>query len=190
MRFIGWLMVLAGVVLTARPLAQDPFQGVPVEPRPSEYVHWDASAFAGFKKDLTARLGKGEGIWGTPFVVLNALPRADHRPHDVQIIHRAGYTQPEIHARKWDLYVVLDGAGTVLVGGTRTNYTAGRPHEGQQPQLEGARELRVAKGDIVHVPARVWHQVRVEPGGSITYALINITSSPDPRGHSVRPSGR
>ena len=174
MRLFCTLLVLASLVLASKLVAQDPFQGIAVEPRPSEYILWDAKAFAGFKSELAGRLRAGEGIWGTPFVFANALPRAAHRRHDVQVIHRAGYTQPEIHANKWDIFVVLDGAGTALIGGERVNWIAGRPPEGQKPQLRGAREFRVTEGDIVHVPARVWHQVQVEPGASITYALINV----------------
>ena len=44
----------------------------------------------------------------------------------------------------------------------------------QRPRLDGAREFPLVKGDILHVPARVWHQVVTEPGESITYALINV----------------
>jgi ribosomal protein L16 Arg81 hydroxylase len=44
----------------------------------------------------------------------------------------------------------------------------------QRPRLDGAREFALTKGDILHVPARVWHQVVTEPSGSITYALINV----------------
>ena len=29
-------------------------------------------------------------------------------------------------------------------------------------------------GDMLHVPARSWHQVLTEEGESITYALINV----------------
>ena len=32
---------------------------------------------------------------------------------------REGYTQPEIHELEWDLYMILDGSGTLLVGGER-----------------------------------------------------------------------
>lgn len=163
------------VLLTPSNLrAQDPFGDVPVEPRPSEYLLWDAESFATFKQELEADLRAGNGIWDTPFVVSAALPRADHRPHDIQIIHRAGYTQPEIHATKWDIYVILDGSGTVRLGGERVNWIEGRPPEGQRPQLSGAQEFQVTEGDMLHVPARVWHQVVVDEGASITYALINV----------------
>ena len=175
MRCLGFLTVLAGLALATSLVAQDdPFRDVPVEPRPSEYIRWDADAFARFQNELEGELDGGSRIWGTRFVYMNALPRADHRRHDVQIIHRAGYTQPEIHATKWDIYVVLDGSGTALVGGERVNWIDGRPPEEQRPQLRGAEEFPITEGDIVHVPARVWHQVVVAPGASITYALINV----------------
>jgi mannose-6-phosphate isomerase-like protein (cupin superfamily) len=174
MRHAGFLTVLACLALPVTAAAQDPFADVPNEPRPDEYLHWNAEAVAGFQGELDEALRNGEGIWGTPFVVATALPRADHRPHSVQIIHRAGYTQPEIHTTKWDLYVVLRGAGTVLVGGERVNWIDGRPPEEQRPQLEGAQAFEVAEGDLLHVPARSWHQVVVPEGSSITYALINV----------------
>ena len=174
MRRAGSLLVLACLALPVTAAPQDPFADVPNEPRPEEYHHWDAEAVAGFQGALDEALRNGKGIWGTPFVVATALSRADHRPHSVQIIHRAGYTQPEIHTTKWDLYVVLKGAGTVLVGGERVNWTAGQPPEGQRPQLEGAQGFEVTEGDILHVPARSWHQVVVPEGGAITYALINV----------------
>jgi mannose-6-phosphate isomerase-like protein (cupin superfamily) len=174
MRYIALFTAVASFGFAIGASAQDPFDGVPTEPRPDEYVHWDANAFGRFQDELEGDLRDGGGIWGTPFAYLNALPRADHRPHDVQIIHRSEYTQPEIHETKWDIYVVVDGTGTARVGGTRVDYDVGRPHEGQRPRLEGAREFPLVKGDILHVPARVWHQVVTEPGESITYALINV----------------
>ena len=173
MRLFFFLSLLASVGVTSV-AAQDPFEGVPVEPRPSEYILWDADASAEFKHELEGQLRDGEGVWGTPFVWMNAMPQAEHRPHYVQIIHRAGFTHPEIHATKWDIYVILDGSGTVLIGGDRVNWIDGLPPEEQSPRLDGAEEFPVTEGDMVHVPARVWHQMLVEPGASITYALINV----------------
>lgn len=98
MRLLCFLSVLISVAPAPVALAQDPFQGVPVEPRPPEYIHWDAQAYAGFKSGLEATLRDRGGIRGTPFVVTQPLPRAPQRPQNVQITHRAGYTPPEIHA--------------------------------------------------------------------------------------------
>ena len=48
----------------------------------------------------------------------------------------------------------------------------------------GARGFVVAmdcpkcfEGDIVHVPARVWHQVVLPEGQAMTYMLINVMES-------------
>ena len=90
MRFLCSLMVLACLGIPASVLAQDVFEGIPVEPRPSEYLHWDAEAFAEFQNELEGQLRDGPGIFGTQFVYLNALPRDEDRHHDVQIIHRSG----------------------------------------------------------------------------------------------------
>ena len=173
MRFVSLVGIIVGLGV-ASASAQDPFAGVTNAPRPSEFVHWDAESFAGFKSELEDQLRDGPGILGTPFTVVTALPRADHRRHDVQIIHRAGYTQPEIHETKWDVYVVLDGSGTALLGGERVNWVEGLPREEQRPELSGAQEFEITKGDVLHVPARSWHQVKVAEGESITYALINV----------------
>lgn len=64
--------------------------------------------------------------------------------------------------------------GTVLIGGLRSGWDNDRPAEGQRPGLAGARAFRVTKGDIIHVPAREWHQLVLEEGESMLYALINI----------------
>ena len=70
--------------------------------------------------------------------------------------------------------VGFDGSGTVLLGGERVNWVEGLPQDEQRPELSGAQEFHVTKGDMLHVPARSWHQVKVADGDSISYALINV----------------
>jgi mannose-6-phosphate isomerase-like protein (cupin superfamily) len=158
--------------------AQDLFGNVTNEPRPEEYVLWDAEALARTRTALEQRIEEGYRTWGTRFVFERVLEAADHRPHNISIVHREGYTQPEIHEEKWDLYVVVDGSGTLLVGGERTNWIDdGRPADQQRPGLAGATAFEVTEGDIVHVPARVWHQVMLPEGQAMTYMLINVMES-------------
>lgn len=168
------LLSLAIASLQSVSLAQDTFGGVTNEPRPSEYLLWNAETVAGIKSKLQQGLADGNGIWDTGFIYERVLQEADHRPHSMSIVHRTGYTQPEIHELKWDMYVILDGSGTVRIGGERVNWIAGLPPEQQRPQLEGYEEFSVTKGDILHVPARSWHQILTAEDASITYALINI----------------
>lgn len=174
MRKLYLLLLPLLASLQTSSLAQDVFGTVTNEPRPSEYLQWDAAAVARIKGDLQQSLQDGNGIWGTGFIYERVLEEADHRPHSMSIVHRTGYTQPEIHETKWDIYVILDGSGTARLGGERVGWISGRPPEEQRPQLEGYEEFSVTKGDILHVPARVWHQLLTDADTSITYALINI----------------
>lgn len=168
------LSVVACLAVAAPLSAQDAFSRVTVEPRPEEHLHWDAATIAAKRAELEARLAGGGGIWGTGFAFDRVIDDAAYRPHSMSIVLREGYTQPEIHQLKWDIYVVLEGSGTVLMGGLRSNWVDGRPAEEQRPGLTGAEAFRVTKGDIIHVPARVWHQLLLDEGQSMLYALINI----------------
>ena len=125
MRFFSFFLTFAYLLSVSNVSAQDVFAGISVDPRPSEYVHWDAGVFEGFKSELQQSLREGNGIWGTDFVYLDALPQANHRPHNIQVIHRSGYTQPEIHELKWDIYVILDGSGIARIGGERVGWVDG-----------------------------------------------------------------
>lgn len=177
MRLTTTTILLATVFTTILPLhgfAQDIFGGVTNDPMPSEYLLWNAETVAGIRGELQQSLLAGEGLWGTDFVFERVLQEADHRPHSMSIVHRSGYTQPEIHELKWDLYVILEGSGTARLGGERVGWVSGLPTEQQRPELEGYQEFTVSKGDILHVPARTWHQLVTDPDSSITYALINI----------------
>jgi mannose-6-phosphate isomerase-like protein (cupin superfamily) len=172
---LGTLFFFACLFVAPGLSAQDVFGDVTLEPRPEEYIHWDASAFAAKQADLEDRIASGNRTWGTRFVFERVLEAAEHRPHSISIVHREGYTQPEIHELKWDLYVILEGSGTLLVGGERTNWISdGRPSAEQRPGLGGAEAFDVVEGDVVHVPARVWHQVVLEEGSAMTYMLINV----------------
>ena len=174
MRLFNSILVVAVIGSGLVAVAQDVFQGITKDPRPEEYIHWNSASFMEIKSELQQSLREGSGIFGTDFVYLNGLPAREHRAHNVQFIHRSGYTQPEIHENKWDIYVIIDGHGTARIGGERVNFIEGGPNEGQYPELEGAQEYQVETGDILHVPARVWHQMVTDPNETITYALINI----------------
>lgn len=154
--------------------AQDRFGSVTNEPMPEEFIHWDAEAFARVREGLEARIANGYRTWDTRFVFESVLPQAPYRHHDISIVHREGYTQPEIHETKWDLYVILDGSGTLLVGGDRVGWVEGRPAEEQRPGLEGATAFEVTVGDVVNVPAKSWHQIVLDEGQKMTYMLINV----------------
>ena len=61
MRCVSLVAVVVGLGV-ANVSAQDPFTDVTNAPRPSEFIHWDAESFAGFKRELVDQLRAGPGI--------------------------------------------------------------------------------------------------------------------------------
>lgn len=41
--------------------------------------------------------------------------------------------------------------------------------------LEGGSQTLLKKGDIVHIPAGVPHQLRIAPGNTFTYFVVKVT---------------
>src|SRR5690606_38305443 len=108
------LLIVLALPLTPAPASpQDRFGAVTNEPMPEEFIHWDAEAFDQVRQRLETRIAEGDRTWDTRFVFESVLPQAPYRHHDISIVHREGYTQPEIHETKWDLYLILDGSGTL-----------------------------------------------------------------------------
>ena len=84
----------------------------------------------------------------------------------------------ESHARWTDVMLVQAGAATVLLGGRYEGASEQSPGELRGGRLVGAREQRVAPGDLVVIPAGLPHQVRVEPGAVVRYLTVKVPEPP------------
>ena len=62
MRYPSALIVVACLSIPTSALGQDAFAGVPNEPRPSEYLHWDAEAFV-LRRGLRVRAAARPMNW-------------------------------------------------------------------------------------------------------------------------------
>lgn len=80
----------------------------------------------------------------------------------------------EIHAN-WDDYLfVLDGSGTVMTGGTVVDAKAGDDGETRGTRVEGGAPTLMHKGDVIHISAKVPHQVVLAPGETVTYYVVKV----------------
>jgi mannose-6-phosphate isomerase-like protein (cupin superfamily) len=74
-----------------------------------------------------------------------------------------------------DIFVVLDGEATEMIGGSMidktTNTTTGESHG---TRLEGAKGTPMHKGDVIHIVAGTPHQTVLEPGKTFTYYVIKV----------------
>jgi mannose-6-phosphate isomerase-like protein (cupin superfamily) len=96
----------------------------------------------------------------------------DGRTYGALVMHREVTADPELHVRRNDFFVILGGEGQIRVGGTVTGERTLRPDEKLAQRLEGGKLYPVRQGDVLFVPANVWHQVIVAKGKVLSAILI------------------
>jgi mannose-6-phosphate isomerase-like protein (cupin superfamily) len=92
--------------------------------------------------------------------------------HGALVIHREVTADPELHVKLNDFFVVLEGEGAVKVGGTVTGERTIKPDEKQAEKLDGGTLYELEPGDVLFVPANIWHQVMVAKGKKLSAILI------------------
>ena len=88
-----------------------------------------------------------------------------------------GKGTPEMHEDKTQIYVVLAGAGTQVMGGApKTVKDVGEGNHVTDGPLEGAATYHLKAGDVVVIPPLTWHQIESDPDQPITYRMIDVPS--------------
>jgi mannose-6-phosphate isomerase-like protein (cupin superfamily) len=82
----------------------------------------------------------------------------DHENFDVEFVERALITNHiENHVHWLDLVTVLEGEGTLAIGGKPVDPNYSNPAEPNGTKMTGAKIVPLHPGDFVIVPAGVWH---------------------------------
>ncbi len=100
----------------------------------------------------------------------------DFGNHSAMVAHREGSGQVEIHERFVDVFVVISGEATLLVGGQAEGAKPTEPGELRGGSIHGGERRTLGEGDIVHIPVRVPHQLLLEPGRQFTYFILKVES--------------
>ncbi len=80
----------------------------------------------------------------------------------------------ELHEKFADFYVVVDGNATLISGGTMVNGKPTAPGEVRGDSITGGKEMKLKKGDIVHIPANIPHQLTLAKGDTFQYFIIKV----------------
>ncbi len=88
------------------------------------------------------------------------------------MIRRDKPGEVEVHTEQNDVIVVESGHATVTMGGTVTGNREIQPTEWRGGVAMGGKSYRVARGDLVLIPAGIPHQVLVSKGQTVTYLAI------------------
>ncbi len=156
MKFL--LLLMAGVSL----MASDP-QG---------YYHWSASQLKSYEKDLAAKIDQAASV------KVAGLPLASQGQYMFSLSHRENSGRAEMHDSENDIFVVESGEATLVVGGKLVSPERVAKGQTLAKGIKGGTRQRLGTGDVVHIPAKMPHQLLLDSGKPFTYFVIKILQQP------------
>ncbi|HZS03983.1 MAG TPA: hypothetical protein VFD58_04035 [Blastocatellia bacterium] len=154
------LLILVTMAATTIVIASLPAADLP------DFAHWSAKELKGYDQTLHAKVS-GE-------LKISSQRLADYGSSNVSISHREANGKPEGHAHMDDYFVVEAGEATLVIGGEIVNPTSPEPDETRGDSIKGGETRKLVPGDIVHIPAKMPHQLLVEKGKQFTYFVIKV----------------
>ena len=91
--------------------------------------------------------------------------------------YRSGAPAPaSIHDNEAELMVVVDGAGTITMGGSLVEGKRTNPTNQSGSSISGGTPQHVVKGDMLIVPQGVPHQIAADAGGPVVLMTFHVPS--------------
>ena len=80
------------------------------------------------------------------------------------------------HAETDDVFVILEGSTTLMVGGALDGPTLSAPGEWKGTGIRDGKELTLNKGDVAFIPRGTPHR-RTTPNQEVTLMVIKATTA-------------
>lgn len=90
------------------------------------------------------------------------------------IAHREGSGKAEWHEKQADIIMIQSGAVTVVYGGEVVDGKTTAPGEIRGTSIKGGSEALLGPGDVLHIPAKVPHLMKLAPGKTVTYFVAKV----------------
>ncbi|HEV2520966.1 MAG TPA: cupin domain-containing protein [Candidatus Acidoferrales bacterium] len=150
MRFLPAKLALLTIALLLMAAAYSSGQGVPAA---VHYIPHD---------QVAAVMAKGGPIVKDPGLILLANRR------------EAG--PAELHDQTNHIFIIVEGEGTLIIGGTMVGAKQTAPGETRGTGLEGGQTYHLTKGDVITIPAKTPHWWKELTSKTVAYYAINIES--------------
>lgn len=138
---------------------------LPAGDPPGFYI-WKSAELKAFSKTLAPKVNQTH----VASQVLNSVGN-----YSFMVAHRDGAGEAEYHATQADVFFVQTGEGTLTYGGTLVDGKTTAPNEMRAPSISGGMDKKIAAGDVVTIPAKMAHQLKVDSGKQITYFVVKVT---------------
>jgi mannose-6-phosphate isomerase-like protein (cupin superfamily) len=90
------------------------------------------------------------------------------------VAHREGSGLAEWHEKQADVMFISAGQITMVYGGTIVDPKTTAPGEMRGASITGGTEAKLGPGDVLHIPAKVPHQMLLAPGAQVTYFVTKV----------------
>jgi mannose-6-phosphate isomerase-like protein (cupin superfamily) len=144
-----------------------PIAAIPQTTAPEGFQYWKTDSFASGAKELAAKSASDPHHAATQRL-------GDFANDYFLLAHREADGQAEWHETEADVFVVESGTATLVVGGTIPNAETTAPHEKRGNTIEGGVRQKLAKGDVVRIPAKTAHQLLLDGGREFTYFVVKV----------------
>lgn len=133
---------------------------------PPGFHVWTAAELKGLSKSLAPKINDQKTATEQFLTVGNYLFMA---------AHREASGQAEYHATQADVFVVQSGEATLIYGGSLVDGKTTQPNEMRADAISGGMEKKLGPGDIVTIPAKMPHQLKLAAGKEFTYFVVKVT---------------
>jgi mannose-6-phosphate isomerase-like protein (cupin superfamily) len=126
---------------------------------------WKASALVAQGKEMAKKVDAHK---------VASAPLAAVGNRSFSLAHREGSGQVEWHEKQADILVIESGTVTVIYGGTMVGEKTTAPGEKRADSIKGGEEATLTVGDVIHIPSKTPHQMKLAPGQSLTYFVTKV----------------
>ncbi len=96
--------------------------------------------------------------------------------YQMSVSYRNANGEAELHQTKNDIFYVISGGCTLVTGGTVSKPRTTQPHEIRGAAVTGGQKRKLSPGDFISIPAGIPHQMLLDPGTEITYAVVKVNT--------------
>src|SRR5207244_423581 len=133
---------------------------------PPGFYLWKSAELKGLGKTLSPKINDKK---------VATQPLGNFANYTFNVGHREGTGEAEYHATQADVFFVQSGEATLVVGGELVDGKTSAPNELRAASIKGGSEKKLAAGDVVTIPAKVAHQLKLDAGKQFTYFYVKVT---------------
>jgi mannose-6-phosphate isomerase-like protein (cupin superfamily) len=133
---------------------------------PQGYFLWKPAELKGYAKTLAPKMSDKK---------IASQTIAANGNYSFMMAHREGSGEAEYHTTQADVFFIQTGEASITIGGELVDAKTTAPNEMRSASIKGGSDKKLAAGDVITIPAKVAHQMKLDPGKQITYFVVKIT---------------